>query len=158
MSRTSSFALFLLLAVVAATPLYGQATRAPYTEGSVWSLNFLRIKPGLQDDYFNIQRATTTRLLEEEKRQGLILSYHFISAPAATPQDWDLLVMIEYKNYAALDSLREKTEPLMARVFGGESERRTQSGRRSEVREIFGTKIGREFILRDSTAGGRISR
>ena len=153
MSRTRLLAVALLLFASGATPpLYGQATRAPYTEGSVWVLSLLRVKPGRQDDYLNIQRATTKRLLDEEKRQGLVLSYHFISAPAATPQDWDLLVMVEYKNYAALDSLREKTEPLKARVFGGESERRTQSGRREEVREIFGTKIGREFVLRDSTA------
>jgi hypothetical protein len=108
----------------------------------------------LQDDYLNNVRGTTKRILDEAKRQGLILSYHLISAPSATPEDWDLLFMVEYKNYAALDGLREKVEPLLAQAIGGESQRRAFSGKRNELREIIGTKLGRELILRDSTAAG----
>jgi hypothetical protein len=155
MSRAPLIALSLLLAGTAAAPLEAQATRAPYTEGSVWNLQFIRVKPGMQDDYLNGIRATTKRLFDNAKRQGLVLSYHIISAPSATPQDWDLLIMIEYKNYAALDGLREKVEPIAAQALGGESERRTLAGRRNEIREVVGTKLGRELILRDSTATGR---
>jgi hypothetical protein len=155
MSHAPSPLLCLLLTAAAAGPVAAQATRAPYTEGSVWNMQFIRVKPGLQDDYLNGVRATAKRLFDNAKRQGLILSYHLISAPSATPQDWDLLLMIEYKNYAALDGLREKIEPIAAQAIGGESERRTVAGRRNELREIVGTKLGRELILRDSTASGR---
>ncbi len=119
-------------------------------------LSFIRVKPGMQDDYLNSLRATTKRFYDEEKREGLILSYHIISAPAATPQDWDLLILTEFKNYASPDGLREKTESVMAQTFGGEPQRRTLAGRREEVREIIGSKYGREYILLDSaTAGAR---
>jgi len=155
MFRVSPILALLGLITAQTAPASAQATRAPYTDGSVWNLQFIRVKPGLQDDYLNGIRATTKRLLDDEKRQGLVLSYHFISSPSATPQDWDLLIMIEYKNYAALDGLREKIEPVVARVFGGESERRTMSGKRNEIREVVGSKLGREFILRDSTEAGR---
>jgi hypothetical protein len=155
MFRVSPILPFLVLITAQTAAVSAQATRAPYTEGSVWNLQFIRVKPGLQDDYLNGIRATTKRLLDDEKRQGLVLSYRFISSPSATPQDWDLLIMIEYKNYAALDGLREKIEPVLARVFGGESERRTMSGKRNEIREVVGSKLGRELILRDSTEAGR---
>jgi hypothetical protein len=155
MSRAFSFLLFLVLTTSAAAPLAAQAVQAPYTEGSVWNLSFIRVKTGMQDDYLNSLRATFKRINDEGKRQGLILSYHIISAPSATAEDWDLLIMTEYKNFAALDGLREKSEPLVARVMGGQSERRTLAGRRNEVREIIGSKLGRELILRDSTAAGR---
>lgn len=145
----------LLMVTAQTAPVTAQATQAPYTDGSVWNLQFIRVKPGLQDDYLNSIRASTKRLLDEGKRQGLILSYHYISAPSATPQDWDVLIMVEYKNYAALDGLREKVEPLAARALGGESERRTLAGRRNEIREVVGTKFGRELILRDSAVTGR---
>jgi hypothetical protein len=155
MARTSSLGALLVITATVAAPLWAQATRAPYTEGTVWNLQFIRVKPGLQDDYLNNIRATTKNLLDEAKRQGLILSYHYISAPAATPEDWDVLVMVEYKNYAALDGLREKVEPLAAKTIGGESNRRTRAGQRNEIREVVGTKFGRELILRDSTVAGR---
>jgi len=151
MPRCSSCLLLLFLTAPVAGPVAAQATRAPYTEGSVWNLQFIRVKSGLQDDYLNNVRATSKRFFDEAKRQGLILSYHVISAPSATPEDWDLLVMVEYKNYAALDGLREKVEPIAAQAIGGESQRRTLSGKRNEIREIIGTKLGRELILRDST-------
>ena len=85
MSHIRLFTLSLLLLATGAPRLHGQATRSPYTEGSVWFLSLIRVKPGRQDDYRNIQRAATKRFLDEEKREGLVLSYHFISAPAATP-------------------------------------------------------------------------
>ena len=95
MSRAASALLCLLLTVAAAGPVASQATPAPYTEGSVWNLQFIRVKPGLQDDYLDGVRATAKRLFDNAKPQGLILSWHLISAPSATPQDWDLLLMIE---------------------------------------------------------------
>jgi len=155
MFRVSRILALLVLTTAQTAPASAQATRAPYTEGSVWNLQFIRVKPGLQDDYLNSIRASTKRVLDEGKRQGLILSYHYISAPSATPQDWDILVMVEYKNYAALDGLREKVEPIAARALGGEAERRTLAGRRNEIREVVGSKLGRELILRDSVATAR---
>jgi hypothetical protein len=155
MSRLFFSLLVLVLTAAASEPVAAQATRAPYTEGSVWNLQFIRVKPGLQDDYLNGIRASTKRIFDNAKRQDLILSYHLISAPSATLQDWDLLLLVEYKNYAALDGLREKLEPIAAQAIGGESERRTVAGQRNELREIVGSKLGRELILRDSTAAAR---
>jgi hypothetical protein len=137
---------FLLL-----TPL-GHAQTAPYTEGSVWAMTLIRIVPGHGDDFYNDLRASTKRQLDEAKRQGLVLSYKIISTNATTPSDWNGVLMIEYKNMAALDGLRAKMDPIATQTIGSEEQRRDRALKRNEIREVIGTKLGRELILRDSVA------
>jgi hypothetical protein len=125
----------------------------PYTQGSVWGMNMLRIKSGRGDDYYNDVRASLKRQLDEAKRQGLLLSYKFISTDATNPADWNMLLMVEYKNMAALDGLREKMDPIASRTVGPPEERRDRAIKRNDIREVIGTKLGREIILRDSLPG-----
>jgi len=112
-----------------------------------------RVKPGRGDDYYNDLRASVKRQLDEAKRQGLVLSYKVISTDATNPDDWNLLLMVEYKNMAALDGLRAKLEPIASRTVGTQEERRDRAMKRNEMREVIGTKLGREIILRDSLPG-----
>ena len=108
------------------------------------------IKSGRGDDYYNDVRASLKRQLDQSKRQGVILSYKFISTDATNPTDWNMLLMVEYKNMAALDGLREKVEPIASRTVGPREERRDRAIKRNDIREVIGTKLGREIILRDS--------
>jgi hypothetical protein len=135
------------------TPVVLSAQSFPYTEGSVWAMSMNRVKPGRGDDYYNDLRASVKRQLDEAKRQGLVLSYKVISTDATNPDDWNLLLMVEYKNMAALDGLRAKLEPIASRTVGTQEERRDRAMKRNEMREVIGTKLGREIILRDSLPG-----
>src|SRR5205807_4975831 len=49
--------------------------KAPYVEGSVWVLTFIKTKSGLTDDYFKSISASLKPVYEEEKKQRLILDY-----------------------------------------------------------------------------------
>jgi hypothetical protein len=155
MKCVPSLSLALLLTVGLAVPLGAQATAIPYREGSVWNLTFVRVKPGMDDDYLNNLRVNWKRINDVARRQGLVRSYKVISATAANRDDWDLLLMVEYKNMAALDSLREKFEPIQEQIVGQQSEQRSRAIQRNQIREIIGGKLGRELILRDSVTGVR---
>jgi hypothetical protein len=113
-------------------------------------MNMLRIQSGRGDDYYNDVRASLKRQLDEAKRQGLLLSYKFISTDATNPTDWNMLLMVEYKNMASFDGLREKMDPIASRTVGSPQERRDRAIKRNDLREVIGTKLGREIILRDS--------
>jgi hypothetical protein len=154
MWRAHPLSLALLITAGITLSAEAQSSAAPYTEGSVWSLSFIRVKPGMDDDYLNNLRANWKRINDEAKRQGLVLSYKVISAAAANREDWDLLLMVEFKNMAALDGLRAKFDPIQGRMIGPDSEQRTRAQQRNEIREIIGGKLGREFILRDSAGAG----
>lgn len=113
-------------------------------------MSMARVKSGRGDDYYNDLHASLKRQLDEAKRQGLVLSYKLISTDATNPTDWNMLLMVEYKNVAALDGLREKMDPIASCTIGSRVERRDRAWERNEVREVIGTKLGREIILRDS--------
>jgi hypothetical protein len=139
-----------LLALAAIGTYDAVAQTAPYTEGSVWNLTFIRVNPAMGDRYLNDLRATVARNFAEAQRQGLLLSWKLLRAPAANRDDWDVMIMAEYRNMAALDGLREKSEPIAAKVGGSAEERQARAEKRTELREIIGSKLARELILRDS--------
>ncbi|HEX5831657.1 MAG TPA: hypothetical protein VFY16_11800 [Gemmatimonadaceae bacterium] len=147
-----------LAALLAAAPAPATAQAAPYTEGSVWDMTFVRTRAGMDDDYLNNLRAQWKRQMDEAKRQGLVLSYRVIGAPPANRDDWDLMLITEYRNMAALDQADAKFRAIAPKLLGTEQEMRTQSVRRAEIREILGEKVGRELILKDSAVATSATR
>src|SRR5437773_10266431 len=91
---------------------------APYTEGPVWNVTMVKTKTGMTDEYLKGLAKTLKASLEEAKKQNLVVDYKILLGNAATPQDFDILVMVESKNMAAQDNAREQFDSL-ARKTGG---------------------------------------
>jgi hypothetical protein len=125
-----------------------EAQGLPYTEGSVWSISMVRTTAGFRDDYLQSLTSTWKRINDEAKKQGLVLSYKVLSAAPAGPDDWDLLLLVEFKNWAALDGVNEKFEAIQQKVIGGQDAQRQLSTKRLEVRRILGGKNARELFLK----------
>lgn len=121
---------------------------APYTEGSVWELTMVRTKAGMTDDYLKNLANAYKSTSEEAKKQGIIMDYKIMIGDATGRDDFDVLLMVEYKNMAALDGLREKTDPIAQKMIGGEDQLRQGSLKRMEIREILGSKTMREITLK----------
>ncbi len=114
----------------------------------MWQITMVHIKPGMGDDYITALAKNLKAALEEEKKQGLIVSYKILLGDASMPGDFNLMNMVEFKNMAALDNLREKTDPIAAKILGNEDQRRQAAIKRAEVREIIGNKTMREITLK----------
>jgi hypothetical protein len=87
---------------------------APYTEGSVWSIQFARTKSGASDDYLKFLRDGWKPVMEEAKRRNVILSYRVLLSNFTSPRDWDVMVLIELENMAALDGYQDE----LRRIIG----------------------------------------
>ena len=124
------------------------STGAPYTEQSVWDITLVKTKAGMDDDYLRSIAQTFKGTMEEEKKQGLIMDYKVLIGDSSNREDFNILLMVEYKNMAAFDGLREKTDPIMAKVLGSQDAQRQLAIKRLDVREILGTKTMREVILK----------
>ena len=75
-----------------------------YTEGHVWRVTLIRVKPNQMDAYMTSLRQSTKRIYDEEKREGNVLDYKvFLKETRNSPEDWDICIAVEYKNHAALD-------------------------------------------------------
>ena len=140
--------IFLLLFIIAVSlPSISLSQSLPYTEGSVWDITFIKIKPGMDNEYLKNLSAEWQKQNEELKKQGLILSYKILSGSAANQEDWNLMLMVEYKNMASLDGADEKFMNVISKMRS-EDEQKAGYVKRSEMRDILGDKLVREIILK----------
>jgi hypothetical protein len=120
-----------------------------YTEGPVWRVSLIRVKPNHMDEYLTSLRQVSKPFIEEEKRQGLIVDYKiFIKETQNNPQDWDLCLAVQYKNYAAMDGLGGKMEAIRDKGLGGKQEAHQSGEKREEIREIISDELLREIYLK----------
>jgi len=120
-----------------------------YTEGPVWRVQLIRVKPNQMDAYLSSLRQSTKPLIEEEKRQGVIMDYKiFLKETKSGPEDWDIAVAIEYKNHAAMDGLAAKGEAARDKILGGKQAAQQLGEKRSEIREIITSDLMQEIFLK----------
>ena len=124
------------------------STGAPYIEGPVWTITMVKTKSGMSDDYLKQIGQSVKPVMEEEKKQKLILDYKILDGDAMGAQDFNILIMVQYPNMAALDGLRDKTDPIIEKVMGSEDQRRATAVKRLDIREILGVKTMREITLK----------
>ena len=121
---------------------------APYTEGPVWTVTMVKTKTGMTDEYLKELAKTLKASLEEAKKQNLVVDYKILLGATATPQDFDILIMVESKNIAAQDNTREKFDPIARKVVGTTDQQQAIQVKRLDIREIVGTKLMREITLK----------
>lgn len=141
----------LVAGLLAATVLLASAAMAEdrsYIEGSVWTVSFIKVKPAMLDQYMRDVGPLRKKFMDEARKQGLVLSYKVLSGLSANRDDWDVMFLVEYKNWAALDGLSAKSEAITAALMGNEERRAEVMVKRTEVREVIGDKIMQELLLR----------
>ena len=136
----------MLVLMLAAQTGFGQ--EKPYKEGSVWTVTFVKVKPGMMDTYLRDLGTNRKKLMEQAKKDGLILSERLLSGEATGREDFDLILMVEFKNWAAFDGLSDKFRALAEKMVGSEDKQMQMMTKRTEVREIVGTKTMQEIFLR----------
>ena len=140
-------AVTLAFALGTASLSVGQSD-APYTEGPVWTITLVKTKPGMDDDYLKMLAKIYKQASDEAKKQGIISDYKILIGNAATPQDYNILLMQEFPNMAAFDGLRDKLDPIDKKIQGSLEAQHQGAVKRMEVREIMGDKIMREVTLK----------
>ena len=92
------FASVFALGVHAQTP----ATTTPATTpGAVSRVTYFDVLPGKNGDFTTFIRTHSMPIMEEQKKQGLIVSYGYFTKPTTEGSgDWDLGLIVTYKNYA----------------------------------------------------------
>lgn len=143
MKKVYGLIVFLLLLAPA---LFAQEH---YTEGPIWRVQLIRVKPNQMDAYLTSLRQSTKPLIDEQKKQGIIVDYKvFLKQTKNSPEDWDIAVAIEYKNYAAMDGLAAKGEMLRDKILGGKAQGLQLGEKRAEIREIISSELLQEIFLK----------
>ncbi len=132
----------LVLTIAASTTF---AQDKPYKDGPVWAVTFVKVKPGMLDTYIRDLAANRKPLMEQAKKEGLILSEKMLAGDVSNREDLDLILMVEYKNWAAFDGLGDKFRSLAQKMVGSEDKQQQMMLKRTDVREIIGTKNMQEI-------------
>ena len=120
-----------------------------YTQGPVWRIQLIRVKPTQMDAYLTSLRQSTKPVIEEQKRQGMIVDYKvFLKETKNNPEDWDICVAIQYKNHAALDGVAAKGEAVRDKIMGGKQAAQQLGEKRAEIREIISSELMQEIFLK----------
>jgi len=143
--RVATVVLFGVLSTGSLT-VYGQDK--PYTEGSVFFVTMVRVKPGMLDVYMRDVMPLRKKINEEAKKQGLILSDRVFSGSASRRDDFDVMFLTEYKNWAAFDGIAAKYDAIESRIIGSQEQQVQLMSKRADIREILGEKAMQELIAK----------
>lgn len=135
-------ALVLTLSVV----VFAQVNR-PYRNGTVWSIGFIRMKPGMETAYLNYIAGDWKREQEALKKDGQIISYKILQTEAHGSTDWNLMLLSEYKDLATYEKNLEKADALLQTVIGDDEKQRQGYRQRLEIREVMADRLAREIVL-----------
>ena len=139
---SSLIVLLLTLSIV----VVAQVSR-PFRNGTVWNVAFIQMKPGMDTAYLNYIATDWKRNQEAMKKDGLILSYKVLTTEAHGSDDWNIMLMTEYKNMATMEANEAKADNLAQTVIGNDEKQMQGYRDRLQVREVLETRLAREIVL-----------
>ena len=138
----------MLLVIAMTMGMRSIAQDRTYKEGSVWNIQFVRTNAGQGVDYLNSLKTTWKAVQDEALKQGLILSYKILDGEAANSQDFDILLMTEFKNLASMEGMEDKWDAISKKVVGDMAAMKTLRDSRVSMRTINGGKLMREIVYK----------
>jgi len=128
----------LLLCTTLCTLSYADGRN--YNDGPVVNVAAIRTVDGHFDDYMQWLASTWKKQEEAAKKSGLILSYRVLVVEARGPNDPDIYLVTEFKNWAALDGLGAKLDAVSAQVEGSVEKASQSEVARGKIRTVLGSQ------------------
>ncbi len=136
----------LVAASALTTPVY--ADGRDWNDGPVINVSSIRTVDGHFDDYMHWLATTYKKQQEAAKKAGLITSYRVIVIEPRGPNEPDILLVTEFKNWAALDHLGSKLDQISAQIEGSVDAAAKSEVDRAKIRTVLGSRTQQEAILK----------
>jgi len=139
---------------IAALPALAALTSFAWAHGRDWNdrtvVNsaYIRTVDGHFDDYMHWLATTYKKQQEAAKAAGLITSWRVLVVEARTPQDPDIILVTEFKNWAALDHLGGKLDQVSVKIEGSTEAAAKSEADRAKIRTVLGARTSQEAILK----------
>ena len=147
MRHPALLAAAVLVAIPAIAHAAGAGDEKLYKEGPISEVTYVKIKPGHFEDYMKYLDTTFKRGCEINKKAGLVVSCAVYGATARHPTEADLILVTTYPNFATLDQTA-KFEETAKQLEGTLAQQEKAFADRGEFREILGSELVRELILK----------
>ncbi len=110
-----------------------------YTEGPVVNVSRIRTVDGRFDDYMKYIGTVWKASQEAGIKAGFVVSYQVQAVEARTLDDPDLLLVVTYKNWAALDGAMDKNDAITKQVEGSLAAATAAQLDRAKIRTVIGS-------------------
>jgi hypothetical protein len=148
--RTSLLASLALTAVLAVAPAAAQTGSPNSTPVGVSRITLIRIKPGHAPQFWQDMREHIKPVYDEYKRRGIISDYSVETKVGADSEnDWSVVLGVTYPNYAALDNLASRTDPVSLAHYGSADRRTAATTARGEHGVVVQSFLLRNVTLND---------
>jgi hypothetical protein len=140
--------------VAAALPALAALSSQAYADGPNWddgpvvNVSYIRTVDGHFNDYMKWLATTFKQEQEAAKKAGLILSYRVLVVEARTPNDPDVMLVTEFKNWAALDHLGSRFDSVLSKVEGSVAKADQSEVDRAKIRTVLGSRTMQEALLK----------
>jgi|GEM_PF-240906 len=132
-----------------------QAQDEPMTkDGTVFTVSMVRTGANSMTEYLNYLTTYYIPSMEAAKTAGLILSYRILSGDFSNEDDYNVMLMVEYPNLAAMDpdpareaKWKALRDELTAKI-GGEEKLKAMREGVGEIRTFQGEKLMRTVLLK----------
>jgi hypothetical protein len=140
-----TIAAFLSLAL---TGVAAVADDHPFTEGPVVNVAAIRTEYGKFDEYMKYLATTWKAEQEAAKKAGYIISYRVVTVEPRGENDPDIYLVVNYKNWAALDGATAKADQMLKQVEGTLAASNKGAVDRGKIRRVLGSWTGQELDLK----------
>lgn len=111
-----------------------------FNDGPVVNVAAIRTVDGHFDDYMQWLATKWKQQEEAAKKAGLILSYRVLLVEPRGPNDPDIYLVTEFKNWAAFDGLGSKLDAVSAQVEGSVEKANQTESDRAKIRTVLGSQ------------------
>jgi hypothetical protein len=136
------FAFVLPWTQIAAQQGAGSVKVTPIT---VTRVILIKINPGQRPAFDQDVMDNNIPIYEEEKKAGILANYTiFNNVTTDNPNDWTVGITLTYPNYAALDNLGDRVDPITLKHYGSAAQRQAAADHRNQIGTVVSSRLVRE--------------
>jgi hypothetical protein len=120
--------------------LVAHADGRNFNDGPVINVSAIRTVDGKFDEYMAWLDTAWKKQEEALKKAGLVTAYRVLLAEPHGPNEADVYLVIEYKNWAALDGLGAKADAISGQIEGSPEKANQAQYERAKIRTVLGSE------------------
>ena len=120
-----------------------------YDEGPVWQIMTFRAPPGMVEKRLQNNAKVWKHQLELAKEMGFMTDYKVLTKWSSSPDDWNIMVVEIFPNWAAYDTFWENWNKVDEQTVYKKEFQEIMAQMEPTGTEFLGTVFAREIYLKD---------
>ena len=148
MTRLMKFGAAATLLALGGLVTTAYADGRDWNDGPVVNVASIRTVDGHFDDYMHWLSTAYKKQQEAAKAAGFINAWRVMVVEARGPNEPDILLITEFKNWAALDHLGGKLDQVSVKIEGSTEKAAQSEADRAKIRTVLGSRTMQEAELK----------